>query len=108
VVVDPLPGAVVALFKKALQKQARLKYEVEVPLLGGRMTAVASINLHRDFFSRNYDYRDSGGGHPFSACVGFGHERLAYALFCRHGAELGAWPEGVRAYLGLGQVTASV
>ena len=90
-----------ALQKNAYQNLARLKYEVEVPLFGGRRTAVASINLHNDFFSRNYDYQDAAGARPFSACVGFGYERLTYALFCRHGVSCAEWPAAVRATLEL-------
>ena len=90
-----------ALQKNAYQNMARLKYEVDVPLYAGRKTAVASVNLHNDFFSRNYDYQDRDGARPFSACVGFGYERLAYALFCRHGADCAGWPAAVRGALGL-------
>jgi len=90
-----------ALQKSAFQNFAQLKYEVEVPLFGDRTTAVASINLHNDFFSKSYDYEDTNSKNCYSACLGFGYERLAYALFCRHGAELGVWPESVIDYLGL-------
>ena len=89
-----------ALQKTIIQSLNKLKYEVEVPLYGGRKTAVASINLHNDFFSRNYDYT-GGDAHLFSACVGFGYERLVYALFCRHGAELANWPAPVLQFLEL-------
>ncbi len=89
-----------ALQKSIIQSLNKLKYEVEVPLYDGRKTAVASINLHNDFFSRNYGYK-SGESYPFSACVAFGYERLAYALFCCHGAELADWPAAVVAFLEL-------
>ena len=89
-----------ALQKSIIQSLNKLKYEVEVPLYGGRRTAVASINLHNDFFSRNYDYK-SANSLPFSACVAFGYERLAYAMFCCHGVELADWPEPVLAFLEL-------
>jgi len=90
-----------ALQRNAYQNLSRLKYEVEVPLYGDRRTAVASINLHQDYFSRNYDFEDADGAHPFSACVGFGYERLTYALFCRHGAKLATWPRSVCDFLEL-------
>ena len=90
-----------ALLKNSYQNLAQLKYEVVAPLFDGNGTAVASINLHDDFFSRSYDYQDRDGSHPSSACVGFGYERMTYALFCRHGAETAAWPGPVRDYLGL-------
>lgn len=83
-----------SLQKTILQNLNRLKYEVNVQLYDGRTTAVASINLHNDFFSQNYDYTQ-GETHLFSACVAFGYERLTYALFCRHGADLSSWPRQV-------------
>jgi hypothetical protein len=46
--------------------------------------AIGSVNHHRQFFSRRFglSYR---GAPATTACVGFGLERLIYALFCRHG-----------------------
>lgn len=89
-----------ALQKNILQNLDRLKYEVNVPLFEGRQVAVASINLHNDFFSRNYDFRRDELS-LFSACAGFGYERLTYALFCRHGVDLHDWPRAVLAFLEL-------
>ena len=37
-----------------------------------------------------------------SACVGFGLERVALALFKTHGLKLSAWPREVRDVLALG------
>lgn len=91
-----------ALQKGVLQGLARLKYELRVVAFEGRAFAAGSLNLHNDFFSRNYGYALAGGGTAFSACMGIGLERLAYALFCRHGVDLERWPAPVRALLGLG------
>ncbi len=88
-----------ALQKNSYQNISRLKYEVLVKLFNEQHIAVASINLHQDYFSRSYDYVSADGNRPISACVGFGYERLTYALFCRHGAELATWPEAVRRFL---------
>ena len=90
-----------ALQKAAYQNLAQLKYEVDVPLFEDRRTAIASINLHNDFFGKNYDFKNRDGGHAFSACVGFGYERVTYALFCRHGVDVSAWPQAVRDFLEL-------
>ena len=68
-----------ALQKNAFQNMARLKYEVVVPLFGDRQVAVASVNLHRDFFSRSYGYSAADGSAPHSACVG---TRLRAARLC--------------------------
>jgi seryl-tRNA synthetase len=89
-----------SLKKNIIQSLNKLKYEVEVPLFAGERTAVASINLHNEFFSRNYDY-EHGGSYLYSACVGFGYERLAYAMFCRHGADITDWPVPILAFLEL-------
>ncbi len=90
-----------AVLKHLVQDAERLKYELRAELFDGRTVAIGSVNLHQDFFSRSYDYRDASGGRPWSACVGFGLERWAYALFCRHGVEVGGWPVGVREALGV-------
>ena len=90
-----------ALYKNLYQHIAKLKYEARAELYDGRSMSVGSINLHQDYFSRAYDYRDAHGERPHSACAGFGLERLAYALFCRHGADTADWPHAVRSCLGL-------
>ncbi len=91
-----------ALQKGVLQGLARLKHELRVVAFEGRTFAAGSLNLHNDFFSRSYGYALAGGGTAFSVCMGIGLERLAYALFCRHGLEPERWPAPVRALLGLG------
>ncbi len=90
-----------ALYKSAYQHLYKLKYEIEASLYGGRSAAIASINLHNDYFSRAYGFTGTGGAEIFSACIGFGYERMTYALFCRYGAEFSAWPAALRARLGL-------
>lgn len=90
-----------ALDKNIYQTLENLKYEVKVRLFDDQHTAVASFNLHNDFFSRSYGYTSVDGGVPFSACMGIGYERLTYALFCRYGVDTARWPGAVRAALGL-------
>ena len=90
-----------ALYKDLYQHVARLKYEVRAELYDGRTLAIASINLHQEYFSRSYDYRGADGERLHSGCVGFGLERFAYALFCRHGADVAGWPDSVRGALGV-------
>lgn len=91
-----------ALQKSLLQTAAQLKYELRVVLFGDREIAVGSLNLHNDYFSRSYDYTTPDGTRPFSGCFAIGCERLAFALFCRHGPDLAQWPLPVRGALGLG------
>jgi hypothetical protein len=48
-----------------------------------------------------FDIHSSDGAVAHSACVGFGLERIALALFHRHGLELSGWPREVRDVLAL-------
>ena len=61
--------------------------------------SVGSITLHQDYFSHAFDYLDEDGERPHSACVGFGLERHAHALFCRHGVDTTTGPHEVRSCL---------
>ena len=45
--------------------------------------------------------RTADGEPAHTACVAFGIDRLAVALFAQHGVEIGGWPEAVRARLGV-------
>ena len=86
----------------ASQKEQALKYElvaaVATPL---KPTAVASCNCHLDHFGRAFDIRTADGAVAHSACVGFGLERIALALFRKHGFDPRAWPGDVRRTLEL-------
>ena len=54
-----------------------------------------------DHFGETFGIRTSGGEVAHSACVGFGLERVALALFKTHGLEIDAWPGHVRDVLAL-------
>ena len=45
--------------------------------------------------------RNSAGEVAHTACVAFGMDRLAVALFATHGVDVAQWPAAVRATLGL-------
>jgi seryl-tRNA synthetase len=63
------------------------KFEAQVLLPGTNAEiAIGSFNHHRQFFSRRFGFSYSGAP-AVTACIGFGLERLVYALFCRHGVE---------------------
>jgi len=66
----------------------------------GIWLAVASFNEHRSSLTDPLNItRD---GKPLkSGCVGWGLERLAYALFAQLGPEMADWPSTVRTDLGL-------
>jgi hypothetical protein len=48
-----------------------------------------------------FDIRTHDGAVAHSACVGFGLERVALALFKKHGLQLEKWPAEVRDVLAL-------
>jgi seryl-tRNA synthetase len=62
----------------------KLEARAAVPESGAEI-AVASFNYHRDYFSKRFAFTVRGAP-AATACVGFGLERLAYAVLARHGA----------------------
>ena len=89
--------------QKALQLEQNLKYEFVIPICSTeKPTAIGSCNYHLDHFGVAFDIRTHDGQVAHSACVGFGLERVALALFKTHGLKLEAWPREVRDVLDLG------
>lgn len=80
----------------ASQREQELKFEVTVHLAGPEPTAVASFNYHQDHFASAYGIELDDGSGAHTACLGFGLERIALALFKTHGLEVGSWPADVR------------
>jgi len=86
----------------ASQREQALKFEVSCEIAGPEPTALASFNYHRDHFASVFDIELSDGGVAHTACLGFGLERIALALFRSHGFEVARWPAAVREELLLG------
>ncbi|MBV9469899.1 MAG: amino acid--[acyl-carrier-protein] ligase [Abitibacteriaceae bacterium] len=87
---------------KATQLEQNLKYELVVPICSTeKPTAVASCNMHLDHFGVAFDIKTSDGQVAHTACVGFGLERIALALFKTHGFKVESWPAAVREILEL-------
>ncbi len=86
------------------QRAKNLKYEV-----GGRtsstrtLTALASANYHEDHFGTVFGLTTEDGATAHTACVGFGLERVALALFAEHGMTLDRWPDQVMVMLAVGR-----
>lgn len=78
--------------KELVQRLKGLKREVTLDIGAGRRLAVASTNLHEDFFGRAFGIRDSAGAPASSACVAFGLERWLLAFLVAHGPDAVAWP----------------
>jgi seryl-tRNA synthetase len=80
----------------AMQREQALKYELVVPITSSDApTAVASCNYHMDHFSHTFGIKTPDGQDAHTACVGFGLERVALALFEAHGLDPGRWPRAV-------------
>lgn len=87
---------------KVSQREQDLKYELVVPITSQeRPTAIASSNNHLDHFGLAFDIHTADGAVAHSACVGFGLERTALALFKTHGMDPHRWPAEVRSVLAL-------
>lgn len=91
-------GAMVGRFQVA---QA-LKFEMLIPVRStDSPTACMSFNYHRDHFGQTWDMKGEDGEAAHTACVAFGIDRLAIALFATHGLDAAKWPASVRDALGL-------
>ena len=83
------------------QRDQALKFELLVPICSEeKPTACVSCNYHEDHFGHSFHISLADGSPAHTACVGFGLERIALALFKWHGFDVGAWPTGVRKTLG--------
>jgi len=67
------------------------------------LTALASANSHEDHFGTIFGLTTEDGATAHTACVGFGLERVALALFAEHGMQLDRWPGEVMALLAVGR-----
>jgi acyl carrier protein len=81
------------------QVQQQLKFELMIPIAGDEPRACISFNHHLDHMAGLWDIRLADGSRADTACIGIGLERLALALFSRHGMDPAAWPAGVRGVL---------
>jgi seryl-tRNA synthetase len=84
------------------QRDQRLKLEIVAPIGSDeRGTAILSLNYHQDHFGQLFGIFTPDGTVAHTACVGFGLERIALALYRRHGLNRATWPSSVREALGL-------
>jgi seryl-tRNA synthetase len=82
------------------QRDQQLKFELLVPVNSvENPTACLSFNYHQDHFGTLWGMTREDGEKAHSACVGFGLERIALALFRQHGSDPATWPEAVRKVL---------
>lgn len=82
------------------QRDQNLKFELLIPVTSAEnLTACMSFNYHQDAFGTKWGLNLNDGAVAHTACVGFGLERIALALFAKHGLDVDAWPQTVRATL---------
>jgi seryl-tRNA synthetase len=82
------------------QRDQNLKFELLIPITSvSKPTACMSFNYHQDSFGLKWGLNLEDGSVAHTACVGFGLERIALALFHTHGLDVKDWPEHVRATL---------
>jgi seryl-tRNA synthetase len=98
---DPFFGRTGRLMS-ATQKEQDLKYELMVPVASKeKRTAVTSCNYHLDHFGHAFNIKTPDGNTAHTACIGFGLERIALALFRKHGFDPDRWPNDVKRVLEL-------
>jgi seryl-tRNA synthetase len=86
----------------ANQRDQNLKFELLVPICSEeKPTACTSCNYHQEHFGHSFGIHTADGETAHTACVGFGLERIALALFKHHGFRTAQWPASVRNALGL-------
>ncbi|HEY1942419.1 MAG TPA: amino acid--[acyl-carrier-protein] ligase [Roseiarcus sp.] len=96
---DPFFGRAGAMVSR-FQVEQQLKFELVVPVRSADTpTACMSFNYHRDHFGQTWGMRGEDGEPAHTACVAFGMDRLAVALFATHGTEVAKWPAAVRSAL---------
>lgn len=82
------------------QRDQNLKFELLIPITSAsNPTACMSFNYHQDAFGAKWGLNLADGSVAHTACVGFGLERIALALFHHHGLDVDQWPASVRAAL---------
>ncbi|MGA2129956.1 MAG: amino acid--[acyl-carrier-protein] ligase [Xanthobacteraceae bacterium] len=84
------------------QVEQELKFELLIPVNSQQNpTACMSFNYHRDHFGTIWNMETAASNAAHTACVAFGMDRLALALFATHGIDLQQWPGSVREALSL-------
>lgn len=98
---DPFFGRVGKIMATS-QKEQVLKYElVHAVATAEKPTAITSSNYHQNYFGSTFGIRTANGEFAHTACIGFGLERIALALFMTHGFDPDHWPTNVKNALGL-------
>lgn len=90
---DPFFAGGASAKQVMVQRALKLKYELLLPVVEDRASAVTSFNLHGTKFGDAFDITTTDGSPAHSGCVAVGLERIAYAFLCRHGLDPVDWPD---------------
>jgi seryl-tRNA synthetase len=78
------------------QVEQELKFELLIPINSAENpTACMSFNYHQGHFGETWGIESASGEVAHTACVAFGMDRLALAVFATHGIDLNKWPRSV-------------
>lgn len=98
---DPFFGRGGKVMASAQLEQV-LKFElVHEVATAEKPTAITSCNYHQNHFGHTFDIRTQDGAECHTSCIGFGLERIALALFMKHGFDTQDWPHDVKLALSL-------
>ncbi len=79
------------------QVEQELKFELLIPINSAENpTACMSFNYHQGHFGETWGIDTADGGVAHTACVAFGMDRFALAIFATHGLDLNKWERRVR------------
>jgi seryl-tRNA synthetase len=91
---DPFFGRTAPMMAES-QRDKELKYELVAEVATAEPRAISSANYHEAHFGEAFALHLDDGSAAHTACIGFGLERIALALFRRHGPEIEQWPTDV-------------
>jgi seryl-tRNA synthetase len=78
--------------KRIYQSALALKYEIQTYLPhSDTWISVASFNNHQQSLVTSYKIGFDSNSDLYSGCVGYGYERLAYALYSQFGCDQSSW-----------------
>jgi hypothetical protein len=78
-----------------IPQEVKFEFQADIPYKHESIS-IASFDTHGDFFSKNLNIKFNNQ-HCWSACIGLGIERAAWAFLQQHGLNLKNWPAHVRA-----------
>ena len=86
-----------AALRVNIQKMNRSKVELRLNVSNKDKVAIASFNRHNQFISKSFNlYANDMHEFAYTACIGFGLERLVFAFLCQYGVDEKNWPKLIR------------